>query len=321
MFDAPVNLRSEPERESRKSQMDRGRDFGGVVEYVGARRVWLGDRAGYDEKWLQGMIVKDASLLGLGPNLDVRDFERRQPGAGRLDLLLENVDSNTRYEVELQLGATDERHIVRTIEYWDIERRRYPNYEHVAVLVAEDITTRFLNVASLLNGAVPLAAVQLAAWEVGDALTLTSTVVLQPTSVGADDEDVAPGQRADRAQWVKQAGEPSMAIVEALFSRFIEPLDGQWKLNHMQRYIGLARNGIADNFILLRPRKDASVNVELRLPLSEGTSAQLDEANLDVLTYNTRHGRYKVKIRQSDLDDQGALLQELIRRAAGVDEI
>ena len=26
-------------------------------------------------------------------------------------------------------------HIIRTIEYWDIERRRYPAYEHVAVLV------------------------------------------------------------------------------------------------------------------------------------------------------------------------------------------
>ena len=30
----------------------------------------------------------------------------------------------------------DESHIIRTIEYWDIERRRYPQYEHVAVIVA-----------------------------------------------------------------------------------------------------------------------------------------------------------------------------------------
>jgi hypothetical protein len=32
------------------------------------------------------------------------------------------------------LGATDESHIIRCIEYWDIERRRYPAYEHCAVL-------------------------------------------------------------------------------------------------------------------------------------------------------------------------------------------
>ncbi len=29
---------------------------------------------------------------------------------------------------------------------WDIERKRYPQYDHTAVIVAEDITSRFLNV-------------------------------------------------------------------------------------------------------------------------------------------------------------------------------
>ncbi len=39
--------------------------------------------------------------------------------AGRLDLLLQDANQR-RYEVEIQLGATDESHIIRTIEYWDI---------------------------------------------------------------------------------------------------------------------------------------------------------------------------------------------------------
>jgi hypothetical protein len=43
-----------------------------------------------------------------------------------LDLLLQDADGNRRYEVEVQLGKTDESHIIRTIEYWDIERKRYP---------------------------------------------------------------------------------------------------------------------------------------------------------------------------------------------------
>ncbi len=65
-----------------------------------------------------------------------------------LDLLLQDPDTNRRYEVELQLGPTDESHIIRTIECWDIERKRYPQYDHCAVIVAEDITSRFLNVIS-----------------------------------------------------------------------------------------------------------------------------------------------------------------------------
>ena len=80
--------------------------------------------------------------------LGIKDKERIQPSGGRLDLLLQDVESLKRYEMEIQLGKTDESHIIRTIEYWDIERKRYPQYEHCAVIVAEDITARFLNVIS-----------------------------------------------------------------------------------------------------------------------------------------------------------------------------
>ena len=124
-----------------------------------------------DERWLSDRLVEDPSLLGLG-DLQVRDIERRQPGAGRLDLLLYDPESLTRYEVEIQLGPTDESHLVRTIEYWDIERRRYPQYDHVAVIVAEDITSRFLNVISLFNGFIPLIAIQLKGIEVNGSFAL-----------------------------------------------------------------------------------------------------------------------------------------------------
>jgi len=81
-----------------------------------------------------------------------------------LDLLFQDVESTRRYEVEIQLGSTDEAHIIRTIEYWDVERKRYPQYDHTAVIIAEDITTRFLNVINLFNGAIPLVAIQMNAF-------------------------------------------------------------------------------------------------------------------------------------------------------------
>ena len=75
-----------------------------------------------------------------------------------------DADGNHRYEVEVQLGATDESHIIRTIDYWDIERKRYPQYDHTAVIVAEDITSRFLNVISLFNGMIPNVVKQRMPW-------------------------------------------------------------------------------------------------------------------------------------------------------------
>jgi hypothetical protein len=62
-----------------------------------------------------------------------------QPKAGRLDLLLEDTETKKWYEVKLQLGRCDESHIIRAVEYWDFERKRYPQYEHCAVIVAEEL--------------------------------------------------------------------------------------------------------------------------------------------------------------------------------------
>src|SRR5689334_3815818 len=87
------------------------------VEFIKPERVWLKEHPELDEKWVQARIAEDPSLLGLG-ELVLRDKERSQPRAGRLDLLLQDLDTDRRYEVELQLGSTDESHIIRTIEYW-----------------------------------------------------------------------------------------------------------------------------------------------------------------------------------------------------------
>ena len=121
------------------------------MEYVRFDKVSIKGHPALDEKWVQERIGEDPTILGLG-DLILKDKERMQPHAGRLDLLLQDAESNHRYEVEVQLGATDESHIIRTIEYWDIERKRYPQYDHTAVIVAEDITSRFLNIITLFNG-------------------------------------------------------------------------------------------------------------------------------------------------------------------------
>jgi hypothetical protein len=76
---------------------------------------------GLDEKWLQTQIENDPAILGLG-NLEIAGREHRQPFGGRIDFLMRNTASETYYEVEVMLGALDESHIIRTIEYWDIER-------------------------------------------------------------------------------------------------------------------------------------------------------------------------------------------------------
>lgn len=76
--------------------------------------------AGLDEYWLQDQIYENPSCLGLG-DLDSLSKERRQSSGGRLDLLLKNPEDDSMYEVEVMLGETDETHIIRTIEYWELD--------------------------------------------------------------------------------------------------------------------------------------------------------------------------------------------------------
>lgn len=137
------------------------------MQYIKPERIFLKSHSELNEKWVQDRIAEDPSLLGLG-DLVLKDKERIHAQAGRLDLLFQNPDSTRRFEVEIQIGKTDESHIIRTLEYWDIERKRYPHYEHTAVIVAEDITSRFLNVIRLFNGFIPLAAIQRQTLKMGD---------------------------------------------------------------------------------------------------------------------------------------------------------
>jgi hypothetical protein len=97
-----------------------------ISKYVKHQKLLLKTHPQFNEKWVQEKIAENPSILGIG-ELILKDKERNQPGAGRLDLLFQDPESNLRYEVESQLGKTDESHIFRTIEYWDLERKRYPN--------------------------------------------------------------------------------------------------------------------------------------------------------------------------------------------------
>ena len=172
------------------------------MTYVKFERILLKNHQQFTERWVQDRIADDPALLGLG-DVILKDKERIQPRAGRLDLLLQGADTSRRYEVEIQLGATDESHIIRTIEYWDIERKRYPQYEHSAVIVAEDITARFLNVISLFNGQIPLMALQMSAFQTGDSTGLVFTKVVDQLNFGLVEEDEDTHEVTDRSYWRK----------------------------------------------------------------------------------------------------------------------
>jgi predicted transport protein len=282
------------------------------LKYAKPERIWLKAHPELDEKWLQDRIGEDPAILGLG-DLVLKDRERPQPRAGRLDLLLQEGDTNRRYEVEIQLGKTDEAHIIRTIEYWDIERKRYPQYDHTAVIVAEDITTRFLNVIGLFNGAIPLVAIQLNAIQLGDAVSLVCTKVLDEVRLGLVDEDEEVQAVTDRSFWEARASKQTLAMADEIL-KLVKAFDPGLELKYNKFYIGIAKGGQPNNFVIFRPKKDW-LRLEVRLERSEETQAELDESGLDVMDYDSRWGRYRLRLTPADATKHQEFIVAFLEKA------
>ncbi len=266
----------------------------------------------FSEKWLEDQIVENPSILKLG-EVEVRARQRIQPRAGRLDLLLEDTESRKRYEVELQLGKTDESHIIRTIEYWDIERKRYPQYEHCAVLVAEDITSRFLNVLGLFNGIIPLIAIQLQALRVNDGVALVFTKVLDELELGLEESDGAEKVIRTRADWEARVPKSILQIVDSIFEA-VKALDPAYELNYKKYFIGLARSGIANNFITFRP-KQKFVKFSFGLDQSEELEKQIEASGLEMIGYEKKWREYTLRLVPSDYSVHKDLLARIVKLA------
>ncbi len=281
--------------------------------YTPHERFSLKNHPDFSEKWVQELIANDPAILGLG-DLVLRDRERVHPRAGRLDLLLQDPETKRRYEVELQLGSTDETHIIRTIEYWDIERKRYPQYDHCAVLMSEDITSRFLNVVSLFNGTIPLIAIQMQALKIEESVTLVFTTVMDELSRGYIDEDEdAAAAPTDRPYWEKRGSKATVGLADHLLT-LLKELDPSLELKYNKFYIGLSKDGQPYNFIQFRPRKN-QIHFELKLPQSDDLDRMIEEAGLETLEYDKRFGRYRLRLTKDDVKSKSTVLKELARTA------
>ena len=285
----------------------------GNLRYANPERIFLKTQPEFNEKWVQERIAEDPSLLGLG-DLVLKDRERVHPQGGRLDLLCQDSDANRRYEIEIQLGKSDESHIIRTIEYWDIERKRYPQYEHTAVLVAEEITSRFLNVVNLFNGFIPLVAIQMQAFKLGDQVSLIFTTVLNEMRLGLVDEDEDSKEVTDRSYWEKKGTRHTLEITDSLLG-LVNEIDPELTLKYNKFYIGLAtKSGQPDNLVTFRPKKEW-VRFEPRLTKSEEIQNILEEAGIDVMEYDNQWGRYRIRVGKGDIEKHKDLLRDLMRKA------
>jgi len=270
------------------------------MKYIKPEIISLKNSQEFNEKWLQARIEEDPSMLGLG-ELDFRDTEKMMVGGGRLDTIL--------YDPEYK---TDESHVIRTIEYWDLERKKNPQYNHCAVIIAEDITSRFLNVISLFNGFIPLIAIQVKAVKFENNISLFFTKVLDEVTFELLDEDII-AEPTDKAYWEKRASNSSVKLTQKIFSNLGEITD-EYSLKYNKHYIGIERNNMANNFISFVPRK-TMVIMNIKHERVEEIDEILESSDLDILSYDKQWKQYRVRLSDKDVESNVDLLKSLVEKA------
>lgn len=255
------------------------------------------------------MIFDDPSILGLGDLQPVMK-EKSQSQGGRLDLLLKNPADESMYEVELQLGATDESHIIRCIEYWDNEKQRWPKRSHTAVLIAEKITSRFFNVVHLLSASVPIIGIQASIVQVGENKALHFTKIID--SYEEPEEEESPQQTYDEKHWVDNF--PGTLDCARWYRDLLDQSYGETLTKYFETWISFTVGGIAR--VWVSRRKDGRAYFEVKY-VEEDFEAAVDYLNKDGIAFSSRNNKiltFNVNLQQ--LKDKQATHAWIIHRLA-----
>jgi hypothetical protein len=224
---------------------------------IGLTKVLSIREAGHDEYWLRDRIYDDPTIIGLG-ELQAVMKEKAQSQGGRLDLLLKDPSDDSMYEVEIQLGSTDESHIIRTIEYWDNEKRKWPNRSHTAVLIAEEITSRFFNVVHLLSQSVPIVGIQVSIVKVQEATALHFTKIIDSFE---EPEDEEPQQEAyTEKHWIEKY--PGVLACANWYRDLLLRHYPEINIKYFKHYISLIMLGTARVWINKRNNNRALIEIK-----------------------------------------------------------
>lgn len=249
--------------------------------------------AGKDEYWLQDIIYDNPKVLPLG-NLIAVNKEKKQSNGGRLDILLKDPSDNSMYEVEVMLGETDPSHIIRAIEYWDNEKRKFPQRQHFCVLVAESFDRRYFNVIQLMSLNIPMIAIQADLLEVNNERILNFTKIIDIYSEPEEDESDV--KQVNESTWNNDSPWTN-SNAKTLFDILKDKHD-RINFRYTQSYISINIDGRNDYWLCKRMKPTSALLFSVKdEEKAEAIKKKLEEKDIEY-TYN----RYKEFMLSVDIE-------------------
>lgn len=260
---------------------------------------------GLDEFWLQDYICQNPACLGLG-DIELVSKEKKQSSGGRLDILMKGSDEEL-YEIEVMLGETDETHIIRTIEYWDIEKKKRPKRQHTAVLVAEKINTRFYNVINLLSHSVPIIGIQANLYRSGDDISMVFTKIIDSFEEPEIEEE---GEVLHGFEFLKGKSPETAQVIEIL-TPIIVSSSSDNRINHRKNGATVFIGGSKKMTIARRGNKQASVQYKVSDEERNSIEELLDANSI---AYDFKNGFIRIWLTPTSLSEHIDVHREIIEK-------
>ncbi len=161
---------------------------------------------------------------------------------------------------------------------------------------------------------IPFIALQMQAVQVGDAMTVVFTKVVDELSRGLiDDEEDSEVAPTDRAYWEKRGSKKTVELADDLLD-IAKKKDPTLALNYTKFYIGISKNEQAFNFMAIRPRKK-TVTLDVKVARDGSTDERIKQAGFETLPYDERWGAYRLILNEEDLKKNAVFLEELLHLA------
>ena len=260
---------------------------------------------GLDEYKLQEYIWNNPTCLGLG-DLEPIAKEKKQTSGGRLDILMKGNDEEL-YEIEIMLGKTDETHIIRTIEYWDLEKKKRPKRQHTAVLVAERINTRFYNVINLLTHSAPIIGIQANLYKTNDSKSFVFTKIIDSFEEPEIEEEN--GATYGKEYFQKQSPETS-AVINTIIP-IAQEQSSDCRVNYIKKGATIFINGSRKIIIIKRGKKQSSI----AYVVSDEDKSKIEELlNSSSVQYDYKHGKIRIWLNEKSLLESINIHREIIKK-------
>lgn len=290
------------------------------MNIVTMKKTVLKTRNDVNERMIQDYIAAHPECLELG-NLELKDRERPVQDGGFIDLLFKDVEDETRYIVEVQLGDADASHMFRVADYVFHETKRCPRCQNIGVLIAENVTTSKY-AEFLLQSYGPkfgLIVIQMNAKEHKDGIALDFMKVFDGRNVEVDEEleeDVKLGEEPISREWYDaKYGQAAMERVDNILEKLVKAVDNNVDANYKKNYIGLSdpTRGTT-NWCAIYPHKSFA-DVEFKTLLDDSIKDTLENSGLERPW--EKKNRTIVRIEEDILEDENivSLLQNISRKA------